>query len=123
MQVIATKSILIIQEPICCMGINFLHGRISLLTLLVMMSSVLTNYVSVISIPMGTDCAPLVADLFLFSFEFEFMKIQINNDLPLARKFNRTFRYVFTYLKQPWLLYLHRSNLPKRTQVKKNYRG
>ena len=44
--------------------------------------------------PMGTDCAPLVADLFLFSFEFEFMKIQISNDLPLARKFNRTFRYI-----------------------------
>ena len=39
----------------------------------------------VIGIPMGTDCAPLVADLFLFSFEFEFMKIQISNDLPLAR--------------------------------------
>ena len=29
---------------------------------------------------------------------------------------------MITYLKQPWLLYLHRSNLPKGTQVKKNYR-
>ena len=28
----------------------------------------------VIGIPMGTDCTPLVANLFLFSFEFSFMK-------------------------------------------------
>ena len=28
----------------------------------------------VIGIPMGTDCAPSMADLFLFSFEFEFIK-------------------------------------------------
>ena len=31
-------------------------------------------YQQVIGIPMGTDCATLVADLFLFSFEFSFMK-------------------------------------------------
>ena len=75
---------------------------------------------------MGADCAPLVADLFLFSFEFEFMKIQISNDLPLARKFNRTFRYIedlLTLNNPGFCIYLHRSNLPKRTQVKKNYRG
>ena len=38
---------------------------------------------------MGTDCAPLVADLFLFSFEFSFMKELIRTNLPLAGKFNR----------------------------------
>ena len=43
---------------------------------------------------MGTDCAALVADLFLFSFEFDFMKTQISNDLPLGRKFNRTLWYI-----------------------------
>ena len=48
----------------------------------------------VIGIPMGTDCAPLVADLFLFSFEFDFMRALIRNNMPLARKFNRTFRYI-----------------------------
>ena len=45
-QVIATKSIhIIIQELM--MEIYFLPGTISSLTLLVLMSSVLTNYVSV----------------------------------------------------------------------------
>ena len=43
---------------------------------------------------MGTDCAPLVADLFLFSFEFSFMKELICTNLPLAGKFNKTFRYI-----------------------------
>ena len=46
LQVIATKSInIIIQELM--MGISFLPGRISSLTLLVLKSSILTNYVSV----------------------------------------------------------------------------
>ena len=43
---------------------------------------------------MGTDCAPLVADLFLFSLEFSFMKDLIRTNLSLAGKFNRTFRYI-----------------------------
>ena len=37
---------------------------------------------------MGTDCAPLVADLFLFSYEFEFMKSLIRTDLSVAAKFS-----------------------------------
>ena len=47
-----------------------------------------------IGIPMGTDCAPLIADLFLFSFEFDFMKGLICKDLAAARKFSNTFRYI-----------------------------
>ena len=43
---------------------------------------------------MGTDCAPLVADLFLFSYEFEFMKSLIRTDLSVAAKFNNTCRYI-----------------------------
>ena len=31
-------------------------------------------YQQTIGISMGTDCAPLVTNLFLFSYEFEFMK-------------------------------------------------
>ena len=27
-----------------------------------------------VCIPMGTDCAPVVANLFLFAYEYEFMK-------------------------------------------------
>ena len=40
-------------------------------------------YQQTIGIPMGTDCAPLVADLFLFSYEFEFMKSLICTDLSV----------------------------------------
>ena len=43
---------------------------------------------------MGTDCAPLVADLFLFSYEFEFMKSLIQTDLSVAAKFSNTCRYI-----------------------------
>ena len=37
-----------------------------------------------VGIPMVTDCAPLVADLFLYSFKFSFMKESIRTKLPLA---------------------------------------
>ena len=42
-----------------------------------------------IGIPMGTDCAPLIADLFLFSFEFEFMKKLIRTDISVARNLTK----------------------------------
>ena len=51
-------------------------------------------YQQTIGIPMGTDCAPLVADLFLFSYEFEFMKSLIRTDLSVAAKFSNTCRYI-----------------------------
>ena len=46
------------------------------------------------AVPMGTDRAPLVADLFLFSYEFEFMKSLIRTDLSVAAKFSNTCRYI-----------------------------
>ena len=39
-----------------------------------------------IGIPMGTNCAPLLADLFLYSYEAEFVY--------LAQQFNFTYRYI-----------------------------
>ena len=51
-------------------------------------------YQQTIGIPMGTDCAPLVADLFLFSYEFEFKKSLIRTDLSVAAKFSNTCRYI-----------------------------
>ena len=43
-----------------------------------------------VGIPMGTDCAPLIADLFL---EYDFMKGLIRKGLAAAGKFSKTFRY------------------------------
>jgi len=49
----------------------------------------------VIGIPMGTNCAPLVADLYLFTYEFEFMTSLLKDKkLYIARKFSSTFRYI-----------------------------
>ena len=46
-----------------------------------------------VGIPMGTNCAPLLADLFLYSYENEFLdKLIKEGKRKLARKFNRPFR-------------------------------
>lgn len=47
-----------------------------------------------IGIPMGTDCAPLLADLFLHYYEYKFMTVMMRTNIYLARKFNDTFRYI-----------------------------
>ena len=47
-----------------------------------------------VGIPMGTDCAPLLANLFLFYYEYKYMKNLIKNNIWVARKFNNTMRYI-----------------------------
>ena len=47
-----------------------------------------------IGIPMGTDCAPFLANLFLFSYEYEWIMEQKKNNIELPRKFNRSARYI-----------------------------
>ena len=44
---------------------------------------------------MGTNCAPLVADLFLFSYERDFMlSLSNNNQTDIIDSFNSTSRYL-----------------------------
>jgi hypothetical protein len=51
-----------------------------------------------VGIPMGTNCAPLLADLFLYSYEAEFVQKLLqdieDNNKKLAVSFNHTFRYI-----------------------------
>ena len=47
-----------------------------------------------VGIPMGTDCAPVVASLFLFAYEYEFMKGLLKDHITLANKFSNTYRYI-----------------------------
>ena len=48
-----------------------------------------------VGIPMGTNCAPLLADLFLYSYEADFLDGLIKNkDKKLAKSFNFSFRYI-----------------------------
>ena len=47
-----------------------------------------------IGIPMGTNCAPLLADLFLYSYESELLdKLVKEGKRKLARKFNLSYHY------------------------------
>ena len=51
-------------------------------------------YRQIVGIPMGTNCAPLVADLFLFCFERDFMKdLSNDNQINIIKAFNSTSRY------------------------------
>ena len=48
-----------------------------------------------VGIPMGTKCTPLLADLFLYSYENEFLdKLIKEGRRKLARKFNLSYRYI-----------------------------
>ena len=51
-------------------------------------------YRQCVGIPMGTDCAPLLANLFLSFYEYSYMRDLIKTDLVLAKKFNNTMRYI-----------------------------
>ena len=49
----------------------------------------------IIGIPMGTNCAPLLADIFLYSYEAEFIQsLLLAGKKRLASQFNFTFRYI-----------------------------
>ena len=52
-------------------------------------------YRQIVGIPMGTNCAPLVADLFLFCYERDFMlSLSDNNQADIIEAFNSTSRYI-----------------------------
>ena len=49
------------------------------------------NFRQTIGIPMGNYCAPLVADLFLFCYERDFMKsLSCENQADIIEAFNST---------------------------------
>ena len=52
-------------------------------------------FCQVIGIPMGTNCAPLLADLFFYSYENEFLdNIIRSGHRRLARSFDLCYRYI-----------------------------
>ena len=54
-----------------------------------------TLFQQVVSIPMGTNCAPLPADLFLYSYESKFLqKLVKDKKIHEVRAFNFTYRYI-----------------------------
>ena len=59
-------------------------------------------YQQIVGIPMGTNCAPLIADLFLYCYERDFM-----SDFKSRRRF-WPHRYVQRYLSISWRYFHHR---------------
>ena len=56
-----------------------------------------TLFRQVFGIPMGTNCAPLLADLFLYSYEYEsefLQKLVKDKKIHEARVFTFTYRYI-----------------------------
>ena len=52
-------------------------------------------YRQIVGIPIGTNCAPLVADLFLFCYKRDFMlSLLYNNQPDIIEAFNSTSRYL-----------------------------
>ena len=52
-------------------------------------------YRQIVGIPMGTNCVPLVSDLFLFCYERDFMKdLSSDNQTDVIKAFNLTSRYL-----------------------------
>ncbi len=52
-------------------------------------------YKQTVGIPMGTNCAGLLANLYLYTFEFDFMERLIaNNDMQMLNRFVHTCRYI-----------------------------
>ena len=54
-------------------------------------------YRQIVGIPMGTKCAPLVADLFLFCYERDFvlsLSYNTGNQTDIIEAFNFTSRYL-----------------------------
>ena len=52
-------------------------------------------YRQIVGIHMGTNCAPFVADLFLFCYERDFMlSLSDNNQIDVVEAFNSALRYL-----------------------------
>ena len=50
-------------------------------------------YRQIVGIPMGNNCAPIVADLFLFCYERDFM-LSLSDQADIIKAFNSTSRYL-----------------------------
>ena len=49
----------------------------------------------IIGIPMGTNCAPLLAEIFLYLYESKFIQSLLSTDRKqFAPRFNFTYRYI-----------------------------
>ena len=77
-----------------------------------------------VDIPMGTNCAPLVADLFLFCYERDCMKnLSSDNQADVIKAFNLTSRYLDDLLNidNPYFEGMVNQIYPSELQLNKAY--
>ena len=82
----------------------------------------LYRQIIIVGIPMGTNCAPLVADLFLFCYERDFMKtLSSDNQADFIKAFNLTSRYLDDLLNidNPYFEGMVNQIYPPALQLKK----
>ena len=71
---------------------------------------------------MGTHCAPLVADLFLFCFERDFMtSLSDDSQADIIEAFNTTSRYLddLLYIDNPYFARMVNQMCPPQLQLNK----
>ena len=78
-------------------------------------------YRQCIGIPMGTDCAPLLANLYLFSYEYRYIRNLMKHNFQIAKKFNNTVRYIDDLLtmNNPYFIKAIQYIYPKELVLKK----
>ena len=79
-------------------------------------------YRQIVGIPMGTNCAPLVADLFLLCYERDFVvSLSDNNQAEIIEAFNSTSRYLDDLLNidNPYFEQMVGQIYPSRLQLNK----
>ena len=79
-------------------------------------------YRQIVGIPMGTNCAPLVADLFLFRYERDFMlSLSDKNQADIIEAFNSTSRYLddLFNIDNPYFEQMVRQIYPTELQLNK----
>ena len=79
---------------------NIMHGRVKMYVLRCMLDNIFIRfgtklYRQVVGIPKGTNCGPLVADLFLFCYEIGLiMSLSDDKQADVIDAFNTTSRYL-----------------------------
>ena len=79
-------------------------------------------YRQTVGIPMGTNCAPLFADLFLICYEIDFMlSLSDNNQTDIIEAFNSTSRYLddFLNIDNPYFEQMVGQIYPTKLQLNK----
>ena len=81
--------------PLTKVGIHFGHVRMCATPCPISLIIFILKYRQIVEIPMGTNCAPLVADLFLYCYKRDIMdSLNHDNQADGIEAFNSTSRYL-----------------------------